>query len=61
MVLDPLLREVLACPRCKGPLDFREEEAGEVRCLTCRLAYPVRDGIPEMLPERARTLASGER
>ena len=55
MALSPLLRDVLVCPRCHGGLEFHEE-AGEVHCLTCRLAYPIRDDIPEMLPERARPL-----
>ena len=54
--LAPELKEILACPRCKGDLVFREEE-GEIHCLACRLAYAIQDGIPVMLIEEARPLA----
>jgi uncharacterized protein YbaR (Trm112 family) len=50
------LKEILACPRCKGELEFREAE-GEIRCNACRLAYRIEDGIPVMLVEEARPLA----
>jgi hypothetical protein len=49
------LKEILACPRCKGELEFREEQ-GEIRCLACRLAYRIDDGIPVMLVEEARKI-----
>ncbi len=55
MALAPELKEVLACPRCKGEVDIREEEK-EIRCLRCRLAYRIDDGIPVMLVEEARPL-----
>lgn len=55
MPLDPDLKAILACPRCRGELEFREEE-GEIRCPACRLAFPIRDGIPIMLVEEARAL-----
>ena len=55
MALAPDLREILACPKCKGPLEFREEQ-GEILCRRCRLAYAIRDGIPVMLIEEARPL-----
>ena len=48
------LKEILACPKCKGELEFREEE-GEIRCHACRLAYRIDDGIPVMLVEEAKT------
>ena len=48
------LKEILACPKCKGELEFREEE-GEIRCPACRLAYRIDDGIPVMLVEEAKT------
>jgi uncharacterized protein YbaR (Trm112 family) len=51
--LAPELKEILACPRCKGELEFREEEA-EIRCLACRLAFRVDDGIPVMLLDEAK-------
>ncbi len=51
--LAPELKEILACPRCKGELEFREDEA-EIRCLACRLAFRIDDGIPVMLLDEAR-------
>lgn len=53
MPLSPELKEILACPRCKGPLAFHEERS-EIECERCRLAYPIRDGIPVMLVDEAR-------
>jgi uncharacterized protein YbaR (Trm112 family) len=49
------LKEILACPRCKGELEFREEIA-EIRCNACRLAFRIDDGIPVMLLDEARPL-----
>ncbi len=49
------LLEILACPQCKEKVRF-DEENGEIVCEPCRLAYPVRDGIPVMLIDEARTL-----
>lgn len=59
MLMNNKLLEILVCPVCKGPLVFRREHA-ELVCPPCRLAYPIRDGIPVMLPEEARTLDAGE-
>ena len=53
--MDKKLLDILACPVCKGPLVYREE-AGELICKADRLAYPIRDGIPIMLPDEARPL-----
>ncbi len=53
--MDPRLRDILVCPVCKGPLKYRHE-AQELVCPACRLAYPVRDGIPIMLAAEARPL-----
>ena len=52
MTVSPELLELLVCPRCKGPLDYREEESRLV-CTACRLAYPVREDIPIMLVDEA--------
>jgi len=52
MSLDPELLEILACPDCKGDVEYRESESVIV-CLKCGLRYPVRDGIPIMLVEEA--------
>ncbi|MHA6645777.1 Trm112 family protein [Mesorhizobium sp. A623] len=53
--VDPKLLELLACPLTKGPLAW-DAERGELVSRLAKLAYPVRDGIPIMLPSEARTL-----
>ena len=53
--MDSQLIEILVCPLCKGPLQWRKA-AGALVCRADRLAYPVRDGIPIMLEEEARSL-----
>ena len=53
------LTDILACPVCKGPLAWLRE-AQEFVCRADRLAYPVRDGIPVMLPDEARRLAADD-
>jgi len=57
--MDARLLEILVCPLCKGPLEYRKE-AAELVCKACRLAYPIRDGIPIMLEDEARQLAPEE-
>lgn len=57
--MDPRLLEILVCPVCKGPLEHRKS-AAELVCKACRLAYPVKDDIPVMLAEEARTLSGDE-
>ncbi len=57
--MDPKLLEILVCPLCKGPLVYRKE-AQELVCRADRLAFPIRDDIPVMLEEEARTLAADE-
>ena len=57
--MDPRLLEILVCPVCKSGLDYRKP-AGELVCKACRLAYPVKDDIPVMLEDEARTLAADE-
>jgi uncharacterized protein YbaR (Trm112 family) len=55
--MDKRLLELLVCPVCKGPLHSAGSGGAlELICRPDRLAYPVRDGIPVMLPEEARTL-----
>ena len=54
--VDPRLLEILVCPVTKGPLRY-DQEAGELVSDKAGLAYPVRDGIPIMLPDEARKLA----
>ena len=53
--MDTRLLEILACPICKGPLQFHREGALLV-CRADRLAFPIRDGVPVMLEDEARVL-----
>ena len=53
--VDPKLLEILVCPVTKGPLEY-DATAQELISRQARLAYPIRDGIPIMLPEEARQL-----
>jgi uncharacterized protein YbaR (Trm112 family) len=53
--LDPRLLEILVCPVTKGALEY-DRTAGELISRTAGLAYPIRDGIPIMLPDEARPL-----
>ena len=57
--MDARLLEILVCPICKGPLDYRKPQA-ELVCKPCRLAYPIKDDIPVMLEEEARGLSAEE-
>jgi uncharacterized protein YbaR (Trm112 family) len=52
---DPKLLEILVCPITKGPLEF-DAARQELISRSARLAYPIRDGIPIMLPEEARKI-----
>lgn len=53
--VDPKLLEVLVCPVTKGPLEF-DGTRRELISRSAKLAYPIRDGIPIMLPEEARKI-----
>lgn len=57
--MDAKLFDILVCPICKGPLVYKKD-AQELVCKPCRLAYPIRDGIPVMLEDEARRLADAE-
>ncbi len=57
--MDKRLLDILVCPVTKAPLYFNESTQ-ELICKASRLAYPVRDGIPVMLEEEARQLASDD-
>ena len=54
--VDPKLLEILVCPLTKGRLDY-DAAAQELISRSAKLAYPIRDGIPIMLPDEARKLA----
>ncbi len=57
--LDPRLLDLLVCPLTKGPLIY-DRARGELISESAGLAYPVRDGIPVMLTDEARTLGDDE-
>lgn len=57
--MDQKLLDILVCPVCKGPLDYRRAEQ-ELVCKPCRLAYVIADGIPVMLADEARQLSAEE-
>ena len=57
--IDPKLLEILVCPVTKGPLIY-DRERQELISKRAGLAYPVRNGIPVMLPEEARSLNESE-
>ena len=53
--VDPKLLEILVCPLTRGQLEF-DSVRQELVSRSAQLAYPIRDGIPIMLPEEARKL-----
>ncbi len=53
--VDPRLLEILVCPVTRGPLTYDRAKA-ELVSKSAKLAYPIRDGVPIMLPEEAREL-----
>lgn len=57
--VDPKLLEILVCPVTRDTLAF-DKDKQELISKSARLAYPVRDGIPIMLPEEARELTDEE-
>lgn len=57
--IDPKMFDLLVCPLTKGPLTLDRARC-ELVSRRARLAYPVRGGIPILLPSEARTLEDGE-
>jgi len=57
--MDKRLLEILVCPVTKGPVIY-DQTRQELLCKSSRLAYPIREGIPVMLPEEARQLSMEE-
>jgi len=57
--MDKRLYDILVCPVTKGPLIY-DKENQELLCKGSRLAYPIRDSIPVMLPDEARQLTLEE-
>lgn len=56
--IDPKLLEILVCPLTKSPLRY-DSQAQELISDQAKLAYPIRDGIPIMLVDEARSLDDG--
>jgi uncharacterized protein YbaR (Trm112 family) len=57
--VDPKLLEILVCPLTKSTLEY-DREKQELISRAAKLAYPIRDGIPIMLPDEARKLDESE-
>ena len=57
--MDARLLDILVCPVCKGNLEYQKTKQ-ELVCKPCKLAYPIRDGIPVMLEQEARPLSADE-
>ena len=55
MAVSEQLLQILACPKCKGELEYREHEQSLI-CHGCGLRYPVRDDIPILLVDEATPL-----
>jgi uncharacterized protein len=60
MATDPKLLEILVCPLTRTPLTY-DRERHELVSKAAGLAFPIRDGIPVMLANQARTLTDAER
>lgn len=58
MTVDPKLLEILACPKCKGALVYREDDPEGFACNECALFYRVEDTIPNFLIDEALALSS---
>ena len=58
-MIDEKLLSILVCPVTKAPLEY-DKEKDELICKASGLAYPVRDGIPVLLEEEARSLSDEE-
>lgn len=58
--MDQNLLDILACPICKGPLELSEDKT-ELISKGAGVAYPIREGIPVMIIDEARTLTTDER
>ena len=60
-MVDKELLDILACPKCKQPVEY-DEKAERIICTSaeCGLRYPVRDGIPIMLIDEAEDPRAGK-
>lgn len=55
MAFDPELAALLACPKCRRPVQLNADESGFV-CRSCALLYAIEDGIPNFLVDEAKPL-----
>ncbi|VAV83228.1 hypothetical protein MNBD_DELTA01-1471 [hydrothermal vent metagenome] len=55
MPIDSELLDILACPKCKGDVSL-DDAGGGIICNSCKLFFPIKDGIPSMLLDEAREL-----
>lgn len=59
MAFDKKLLDIIACPVCKGKLEF-DKEAQQLICKFDKIAFPINDGIPVLLENRATPLVAAE-
>ncbi len=57
--MDQRLLDILVCPLCKGPLTH-DRKNQELSCARDRLAFPIRDGIPALVQNEARSFSDAE-
>ena len=55
-MIDQALLDILACPKCKKSVQYNKEKTA-LLCEACQLEYPIRDDIPVMLIDEAKSLA----
>jgi len=56
MSFAPDLLDILVCPKCRGPLEYRTAPAESLVCRACRLVYAIEDDIPVLLIDEATPL-----
>jgi len=59
-MIDKKLLEILACPACKGEIDYKQEKE-KLICKKCGRRYPIRENIPVMLIEEAELPSEEEK
>ncbi len=58
-MFDKKLLDILACPVCKGKLDYSAQN-NELISRAVKLAFPIKDGIPVLIEQEARIMSSEE-
>tara|TARA_X000000950_G_scaffold236860_1_gene287913 strand:- start:3329 stop:3505 length:177 start_codon:yes stop_codon:yes gene_type:complete len=58
-MIDQSLLSILVCPICGNGVKY-QKKSDELECQACKIAYPIKDGIPIMLPEKTRVLSKKE-